>query len=338
MLLVYVASRAGARPAGQWNLRRISRAALAVGLAVVIYIGSGAAYKVHWGISQEEALGNRSRLGLKQAFQCYGPIPVAHLFGPSFARFIAYRAPWTSLPTDPDNFVADGRYYEQEQMKIVAFGPSNGRWTDNALFQLGGWLSSDSSETGESEQFRMGVKCLELLVADHPDSPFVPLGMEKLFHAYRTGGDPVAADAIAVALIRQHGSSVPALDVGTNFARYLVEQERHAEAVSALETLVVAVSRDDRPAVLMQLGALYRDPPISQPDKAIAAYDEVVSLCAGIAAELAPIEPKDSDVVNVLRQVGAMADQARNHLAALRGDAPAAPTAAPPQPPSRGGG
>jgi hypothetical protein len=319
LLLVYLAARAGARPAGQWNLRRVVRSAACVLAVALVYLGSGAVYKLRWGIAHEAELGNRIRPWYQQAFRCYGSVPVAPLLSPSFARFIGYRAPWTRLPKDPEGRLSDERYYQLEQLKIAALGSATGQWVDNGLYEVGRMLLSDYEQAPLGPQFRLGLKCLEQLTREHPGSLFAALGLERLAHAYWTVGDDPSAEAAVRKLVEQCPSTEAAFRAGRDFAAKLREQHRLEEAVAVLEPLAQNASASERPLVLLLLGDLLSDPEVQRPERAVTAYEEAERLCTQTLTELIGLEDANADQLRLLRDTGALRTQARERLAALRG-------------------
>lgn len=318
LLLVYLAARAGARPAGQWNLRRVVRSTGCVLAVVLVYLGTGAVYKLRWGRAHEAELGNRTRSWYQQAFRCYGTVPVAPLLSPSFARFIGYRAPWTKLPEDPEGKLSDERCYQVQQLKVVALGSSTGRWVDNGLYELGRMLVSEHDQTPADPEFRLGLNCLEQLTREHPDSLFAAMGLERLAHAYWMVGDAASAEATVRKLVKQCPGTEAAFRAGRDFAVALREQHRFAEAVAVLGPLARNAAPSDRPLALLLLGDLLSDPAVRQPDRAVAAYAEAERLCTQTLTELIGLGEADADQVRLLRDTGALRAQVRERLTALQ--------------------
>ena len=323
LALIVVAARAGARPTGQWNVRRVVRAAVSVLLVAVIYLGAGAFHKIRWGIAHESDLGNLSRLEYQMAFRCYGPLPVAYLFGPSFARLIGYRLPWTKLMPDPEGRLADLVYHDQQQLKRVAFGPAEGQWVDNALYELGRKLMPDADGTAVSERYKLAAECFELLAGEHPESPFAALGLARLGHTYERIGRPAKARDARRRLVKIYPGTETAYTAGRAFAGELADEGRLEEAIEMLETLAPHAPDDKRPPVLVQLGDCLSHDRVGRTDDAIARYEEADRLGGEVARNLMAIENPSSEDISRRREIGAVRSYAKERLAALRGDAPA---------------
>lgn len=317
VVLLWTAGRAGARPAGQWNLRRLVRTTILSLLLAGFYLGSGGVYKVHWGIAHERELLNQARPWYQHAFRCYGAVPVAALMGPAFARYVGYRAPWTKLSKDPDGLLTDVHYYEQEQLRIVAFGSTRGRWVDNALYDLGRALISEWEEQPFHPRHRLGVKCLEELARSHPDSPFAPLGMEKLAHAYQRMNNPAAADRTVRDLVRRYPGSAAALGAGEALAARLRDEGRIREAIALLQPLARATASDDQPRVLLELGDLFAMASPAQPRQARAAYKKADQVCVELLATLASLRDPGADQIHRRRELNGLHREIRHRLAAV---------------------
>jgi hypothetical protein len=183
----------------QRTFARWVRAGLAGVLVAVIYLASGAAHKVAWGVRHEEVLQTRSRLWYQEAFRVYGALPVAYLMGPSFAHFVGYRPPWTRLPGGPGDPATRERQYDETLLRQVAFGPSGSRWADSALIELGR-RASDTDPDGR----RMGIGALETLAKEYPDSPLIPIGLERLAALYEAAGRRADSENALRRLLETH--------------------------------------------------------------------------------------------------------------------------------------
>jgi tetratricopeptide (TPR) repeat protein len=318
VVLAFVAARAGARPASPWNARRVVRAALAAVLIMVAYLGTGVVQKVRWGMAREAELGNRSRLAYQRLFACYGPLPVAHLAGPSFARFIGYQAPWTELMTDPDGRLGDETYTQQEQLRRVAFDPSPSQWTDNALYELGRKLMPDTDDAAASGDHRLALQCLELLRDEYADSPFAARGLEKLAYAYERMGRPADAEEALRRLVTTYPESETARNVGQAFAVTLAEEGRMEEALATLATLADHAPDDARASLLVQLGEYLSDDRVGRIDEAMARYEEAERLCAQVAQEVTALDDPGREDLARLREASSLRTQARERREALQ--------------------
>lgn len=316
LLLVVVAGRAARRPAVQRSARRWVRGSIHILLIALAYVWSGAAYKVEWGRRHEVVLLNNSRQWYQRAFQMYGPVPVAHLFGPSFARLIGYRPPWVELPTAPGGQTASMRSYDRQQLRALAYGHPNSIWADNALFELGRSLIAGEVNLGSpSQESREGIRCLESLASDHPDSPFAPLGLEKLVYVYEQRGRTAEGESAVRRLLTLCPESPSAQSAGRMVLSRLALEGRLEDALWIAETLAASASADDRPAALVEVGEVLVS--LGRLDEARASYAEAVEIASGRTRALALIADKSPEDVQRLRELAAASRRAAEQLETL---------------------
>jgi len=317
IVLALAAARAARQPAIQRSPRRTARAVAGAAVIVLVYIWSGAAYKVEWLRRQEPVRPSNSRLLYQQAFRAYGPVPVAYLVGPDFARLVGYRPPWVGLRPDPSGQLSDARFYEAQQLKAVAFGHPDSPWADNALFELGRALTINASdELTPSENTRTGTQCLELLVSEHPTSPFAPVALARLVHVYQALRQEAEAEAKARQLLELYPASEPAQSVGQAVLDRLLSQQRPREALWFGEKLAQHASDDDRPAALLVLGSVLAS--LARYDEAERAYAQALQEAETRALALVALGSKSpSDLVR-LTDINLVKQEASRRLEALR--------------------
>ena len=315
-LLVVFARRAAARPALQRTFGRWLRTGVSTVLVGLLYIGSGAGWKVEWGARHESALLGRARLWYREAFSVYGPLPVAYLFGPAFAGFIGYRPPWTHLPPHADGEAAAQRLYEEQQLRRIAFGPSTSRWTDNALFELG-WHGGTELESTEAQLqgTPTAVAALETLVDEHPASPLTPPALGKLAAFYDTLRRPAEAERALHRLVEGYPRTEAARSAGRRLVDRLVAERRLEEALRVAERLVPDATPDSRPDALTDLGCILAR--LGRTAEARAKLTEATADAAQAMARLNAREKSPDDIEQV-RKIGAARRRALDQLTALQ--------------------
>ncbi|MGQ9732295.1 MAG: tetratricopeptide repeat protein [Candidatus Zipacnadales bacterium] len=318
ILFAIVTALLTARPLAQRRFRLYFRTIATLVAIAFLYIASGAFYKVEWGRRHEAELLNRSRLWYQQAFKVYGPIPVAYLLGLDFPRFLGYRPPWHKPQPDPEGRLPAERYDSLQQLKVVAWGSSEGPWGDNGLYELGRMSISVAEDDASGESLALGIKCLEQLVEEHPESPFAPAALERLVHIYDQTGRPADADAAMDRLLTLYPTSVATLEAGEAQLASLTAQKRWTDAVILAERLVKIASSDERPLFLEQLGNLLAN-------VAVARYVEAgqVLMQAGIEArqraqEATSVDQPDPDSINRMRELAALSERVRVKIAELK--------------------
>jgi ABC-type transport system involved in multi-copper enzyme maturation permease subunit len=319
LVLVVVAARAAARPVTQRSVRRYVRTAVGVFVLLVVYVTTGAVYKVRWGEAHEATLLNRSRLWYRTAMRAYGPLPVVYLFGPAFPRFIGYHAPWTAAARRSSGVLETERTEDAEQLRIVAFGYPNSRWADNALYELGRWTLASADEDPTGENVRFGEQCLEELVTEHPSSAFAPAAWERLAKVYLGQGRLADSRAAVDRLLDVYPSSPLTLDAGRELLDRLtapaaVGGPNLADAAAVAEKLTRVAGSDERPEVLLRLGLILANPAVARYAEARTALQQAADEAMARTQALAVVEAPDADTINLMR---GLADVRRQAKAAL---------------------
>jgi len=313
-LLVVFAGRAAARPALQRTFARWVRTGVSTVLIGLLYLASGAGWKAEWGARRESALPGGSRFWFREAFSVYGPLPVAYLFGPDFAGFIGYRAPWRHLPPHPDGEAAAQRLYEEQQLRQVAFGPSSSRWTDNALFELAKRGDVESAAGDQVHGTPTAVSALETLVSDYPDSPLTPPALAKLAALYDALGRSAEAERAVRRLVEAYPQTEAARAAGRRFLDRLVAEGRLQDALAIADRLASSATPDTRPDALADLGSVLVR--LGRTAEARAKLNEAVADAAQAMARLNAREKSDDDIERV-RKLSAARRRALGQLATL---------------------
>jgi hypothetical protein len=320
LVLLVLAGKAAARPAIQRSVRRYVQTALAALAIILVYVCTGVVHKVEWGAAHEAQLVNHSRLYYRTALQAYGPLPVAYLFGPAFARFTGCQGFLGRLGAGAGTGLSIERGRDIEQLKVVAFGYSNSRWADNALYELGRLTAQDAeSPTGDP---RLCIQCFEQLVTQYPQSPFAAPALERLYAVHAAGGRLQEARAAVDRLLDAYPGTPPAIDAGGRLLRTLMDPRAPGgpnlpEALTIAEKLVKAARPADRPEFLLAQGLILGDPTIARNAEAIAALQQADREAAERVQAAASVQEPDADVINLMRDMGDIRSQAKAALQRL---------------------
>jgi tetratricopeptide (TPR) repeat protein len=316
VVLILAAAKAARQPAAQRTIRRLVRSVIAIVLIATLYVASGAAYKVHWCREHEAMLVNRSRFVYRQAFRVYGPLPVAYLFGPAFARFVGYRPPWVDLPPGGSQEITPERQYDLDQLKQVAFGHPNSVWADNALYELGRALGAEGEgATVDRQTSRLGMECFEALVDGHPDSPFAPAGLARLSHLYEQVGQREESDEAGRRLLTLYPANEAAWETGELLLERYWSEDRLQDAHRVAEKLAANGPEDDRPDALVELGAVLAA--LGRRAQAEQRLNEAVAEASRLIMGIAE-EEKTLDDISRMRQLSGARRRAQEELEALR--------------------
>jgi tetratricopeptide (TPR) repeat protein len=194
--LVYVLLRRGlGRPASPRRWMSLVRGAALVVAILVVYVASGAVYKVAYGIGHERELANRARLWYQLQFRGYGPLPVAWMFGPAFPLYVQAEL-GSDLPVGGGTTGTLWTPVDISQMEMLLERYPKSIWADNAQFEVatykrrrtGGrpWLVIGCEADGRQprrtwvrEDVAGALEEYQRLVDDYPESPFAPLALSQ---------------------------------------------------------------------------------------------------------------------------------------------------------------
>jgi len=321
-VLVVLAGKAAARPAIQRSIRRYVQTSVAVVAVLVVYVCSGAVYKVRWGEAHETELLNHSRLYYRTALQAYGPLTMAYLFGPAFARFTGSQG----VLEKAGSRSASGLYIERgrdiQQLREAAFGYPNSRWADNALYELARLTAADAGAESADEDVRFGIQCLEQLVTQYPRSPFAAPALDRLATVYARMGRLQEARAAVDQLLDAYPGTASAAEAGRELLLRLTDRAAPgganlADALSVVEKLVKAAGPDDRPEFLLRQGLILSDPAIGRYQEAAAALQQADAEATARTQAVASVQEPDADLINLLRDMGDIRRQAKEALARI---------------------
>jgi hypothetical protein len=298
---------------------------VAVLVGVLAYLCTGVVYQVKWGEAHEAELLNRSRLWYQTALVPYGPLPVAYLLGPAFARFVGYRAPGADLASTPGGVPPSRRDYDRQQLSTAAFGYPGSRWADNALYELGRRMLEGDNETASADEARLGLKCLEELVAEHPASPFAPPALERLAGAYERLGRLQDSRGAVDRLLGVYPTSPFATKAGRALLTKLADPAapggpRLPEAVAVADKLVRAAGPDDRPELLLQRGLILADATVGRAAEAQTVLQQAADEGTARAREaMAAMSEPDVEVLQRVRGLNDVSRRAKAELQKLAG-------------------
>ena len=240
----------------------VGAAALALTL---LYFGSGAAYKITYGMRHERELGTRAYLWYRQQFQGYGPLPVARLFGPAFALYASGSAPTVSTSWVGTPFATAGEMGSLRQ--LVARYPRS-IWADNAAFELARgvgrepgaqvWAVSvygmDPQAGGTevvTEDCEGAIEAFQGFADSYPDSPFAPIALGQQAALAASLLDFEAAMGSYERLIREHPGARESREAGLALCAVYLKQGRWKEALHAADAAAEAAPWELRPEALL---------------------------------------------------------------------------------------
>lgn len=264
--LLYLWSRRalGRPPAPRRWVAAVRGAAVAL-VVSVLYLGSGAGYKIAYGIQHEAELGNRALLWYKTQFGVYGPLPVARLFGPAFPLYMQPQGggpaqfSWTGFALPTPGEVARMR-------QLVARYPRS-IWADNATFEI----ARDHSRRPAAEPWAVtvheagGGHTSELVEADleaaragylelverYPSSAFAPIALEQAAAHSLSMLDFATAVSCYERLVRDYPTAREATQAGLGLSALYLRQGRWQEAIRAADIAAAAAPWDVQAEVLL---------------------------------------------------------------------------------------
>ena len=309
LALAWIASRAVGRPAGPVKWRAIVRAAVAVALGLLLYVGSGAAYRMQQLVLLEgdrEAL-PELRQTHQEAFAAYGRLPIAYLFGPAYANYIGY-----PVRRDFQDWeLHQGRQAKVDRLRVAAFSYPRSRWADHAYYELIHMASQVTDDTkalqggagGELINRRTALQYCHDFLRDYAASPFGPLVAERMVAIARSLNDEAQMRAAYELLVTTYAADPLASETANKMMAYYAQQGRVDEAAAAAETALRAMAVGGDPEALMSIGDFLRS--IGRRDSAARAYRQALASAHAARAVLpTDLNPDDSNVLEQIRARG----------------------------------
>lgn len=310
VVLAVVAARAVGRPASPLKWRSLLRAGLAVVLGLLLYVGSGAAYRMEQLVALEtnrEALPDL-RLTHQQAFAPYGRLPLAYLFGPAYAHYIGY-----PVRRDFQDWeLRGGRQAKANDLRTVVFSYPRSRWADKAFYELirvaaqvtDNGQALTSGPGGELINRRTALQYCRDFLRDYAASPFGPLVAERMLTLARTMNDEGQVRAAYELLVTKYAADPLASETASKMMAFYAQQGRTNEAVAAAETALRAMAAGGDPRSLMAIGDFLRS--LGRLEPAGRAYRQALT-SARAARATVPVDenPDDPAVFEQIRARGA---------------------------------
>lgn len=235
-------------------------------LIIVAYMGSGAGYKLLYGMRHESQLGYRAHLWYKQQFGAYGPLPVVRLFGPAFPLYVQ---PGTTRGT---TLAWAGTVFPDQKeiasMKRLLRRHPDSIWADNAAFEIARSVSrqpaaevwaltvyhADTSQpTTELAELDLAEAAQEYrrFAERYPRSPFVPLALEQWAGVALSVLDFAGAQEAYERLVRGYPSARQSRQAGLALSALYLRQGRWQEAIKAADVAAGAAPWDLRAEALL---------------------------------------------------------------------------------------
>lgn len=310
VVLAWIAARAVGRPASPVKWRALVRTAVAVAAGLLLYLGSGTAYRMQQLIALESdrtALPDL-RYTHQEAFAAFGRLPLAYAFGPAYARYIGY-----PVRRDFQDWeLHRGRQAKVDSLRSVVFSYPRSRWADKAFYEL---IRAAAQVTEKSEALTVGPGgelinrrtalqyCRDFL-RDYAASPFGPLVAERMLALARTMNDEAEMRAAYELLVTKYAADPLASETASKMMAHYAQQGRTGEAVTAAETALRAMAAGGDPAALMAIGDFLRS--LDRREPAGRAYRQAL-LAARAAKAAVPLgdDPDDPAVYEQIRARGA---------------------------------
>jgi tetratricopeptide (TPR) repeat protein len=254
------------QPAGprRWvTAARVSGMAL---LLILAYLGSGAAYKLSYGLRHEREFGYRAHLWYKQQFGAYGPLPIPRLFGPAFALYIRPGALRGGTLAWAGTVFPDQK--EIAAMKQLLQRYPNSIWADNAAFEISRAISRDpapepwlvttyyaEARDPVSEPVDLNllgaIASYQRFVDRYPASPFAPIALEQSAVLACSLLDFRTATESYQRLLRQYPRDRESREAGLALSALYLREGRWQEAVRAADVAAAAAPWDLRAEALL---------------------------------------------------------------------------------------
>ncbi|MCJ7750120.1 MAG: hypothetical protein MUQ65_03345, partial [Armatimonadetes bacterium] len=243
------------------------RAGVVIVLVLVVYVASGAVYKVAYGIRHEGELGRHARMWYQQQFRGYGPLPVAWMFGPAFARYVQAEV-GRDVALAQRGGGALLTSLDVPSMRWILEQSPDSIWADNAQFELAvqagrrqasrPWaiiVYEAGPETADtivkSDDVAGGARELGALADVYPESPFAPLALAEAAAARLSLLDFEGARAAYERILSDHPASVQSCEAGLALAPLSLREGDHGKALRAADVAAGTAPWDRRAEALV---------------------------------------------------------------------------------------
>ncbi|MCE5237393.1 hypothetical protein LLH23_02760 [bacterium] len=297
-VLAWIAARAVGRPASPVKWRSIARTAVAVGLGLLLYVGSGVAVRMQQLVALESdrtALPDL-RLAHQQVFAAYGRVPVAYLFGPAYANYIGYPVRRDFLERER----VKGLQHKVDQLRTVAFTYPESPWADNAYYELiraaaqvvDDRRAPQAGPQGEVINRRSALQYGHELLRNYPASPFGPLVAERMLTLAMAMDDEGEMRSAYELLVTTYAADPLASETANKMMTFYAQRGRTDEAAAAAETALRAMAAGGDPTALIGIGDFLRS--LGRLEMARRAYRQALT-SARAARDALPVAAGDDE-------------------------------------------
>jgi len=259
--LVYLwARRSLGRPAAPRRARAVVRGSLALVLLCVVYIATGAAYKVAYGMRHEAELGKGAHLWYQREFRGYGPLPVAWMFGPAFPLYVQAEMA-RNVPLAGAGQASLWAPVDIAAMKKLVRRYPNSVWADNAQFEIArDFLQqpaaealdvvsytagrSDAERRSIAQDLRGAIAEFRALVERYPRSPFAAQSLEQIATISLALLDFPEAISAYERILSDYPTSPQAYEAGVRMSALYMHEGRPKDARRAAELAAAAATWD----------------------------------------------------------------------------------------------
>lgn len=331
LVMALVAAWAGGktlgRPAAPKRWRAGLRVASGAAVCAVVYLVTGGLWQYSEARREAETDPLRARQVYVDAFAAYGPLPVALMFGPSFAGYAGYLQPGGNTIAS----MTDQKEQVIGRLRNVAERWPESRWADDALFEVIRLRTvRDPGEEDAEKENKLSLMLSKVFLDRYPTSPFAPHVAARMVILARRLNDEATMMWAYGRVTGVYGQSQAASDAATEMRTYYLEQGKVDKAIESARAAMEAAPPESKPEAELSFAGFLVS--IGQKDEARAIYSRVEqSVQAKLEAlGLAVLSPDDVTEDKLARraEIVKLRAQARAGLAAL--DAP--PAAAPAKP------
>ncbi len=224
------------------------RVILVVAAVAALYVVSGAAYKVSYGLRHEAELGPQTQFWYQQQFRDYRFLPVARLFGPAFQLYVG---------SEGGGATGVGRSFWSlrgiSNMRKITERYPHSIWADNAQFEIA-LRGADNQGApprivvvAQAGDARPSVKVVRqdldyslreftTLVEKYPKSPFAPFCLSRMAEIGRTMLDFDLAKSSYERLVADYSRSPQTAEAGVRLSALYLWQGAPEKAVHAADT------------------------------------------------------------------------------------------------------
>jgi len=248
------------QPVAPLRWRGVVAGAVSVLVILVAYLGSGAGYKIGYGLQHERDLGTRARLWYQVQFGGYGALPVARLFGPAFPLYVQADLSSGGLAF-PDANAPVAAPVDVGRLRELLRRYPKSIWADNAQFEIAlralkrraaepalliGRLPGQGTSPQQllDQDLTAARREFELLVERYPGSAFGPLALSQLAAVGLSELDFSLAISSYERLIGDYPETIDAYPAGLKLSHYYLGSGQPEKALQAADIAAAAAAWD----------------------------------------------------------------------------------------------